>query len=92
MFLCGIFHPMTTFTYTDVLPETITKMAAELSAGGALVTNPATNCWNIVGHGVTAKATYDPGATSLIVRIASKPFFVPDSFINTGILKALGRG
>jgi hypothetical protein len=82
---------MTSFKYASVTPETIQNLVQELRTAGSVVTNPTTNGWEIKGHGVMAQATYDPTAQTLQVDIIAKPFFVPDSFINTGILKALGR-
>jgi hypothetical protein len=82
---------MTSFKYESVTPDAIQTLVQELRAAGSMVTNPTTNGWEIKGHGVMAQATYDPTTAILQVDIISKPFFVPDSFINTGILKALGR-
>lgn len=77
--------------YTQVSPDQIVSMTASLKSGGAMVTNPSTNRWTIVGNGVTANAEYHPSSQKLTVNVTSKPFFLPESFINTGILKALGR-
>lgn len=89
---------MTTFTYDQVTPEMVQALVKELQAAGSTVRAPfpstpheVSNSWTITGHGVTADATYDPSAAKLTVDIRSKPFFVAASFINTGILKALGR-
>jgi hypothetical protein len=90
--VCELRGTLTTFTYDQVTPETIKGLVTQLQAAGSHVTpHDVPNWWTITGHGVTAVASYNPATLGLAVQVTSKPFFVPESFINTGILKALGR-
>lgn len=85
---------MTTFTYTQVSPEMIGNMLVELKQTGNSVQQLSTagpsGQWRIMGNGIIAMATYD-GSNVLTVEILSKPFFIPESLIDVGIKKSLGR-
>jgi hypothetical protein len=48
------------------------------------------NNYKIVGHGVEATAVFDPSqAGSLTFTLQHKPFYVPESAIESGIQNAL---
>lgn len=77
--------------YESVTPQQVVAMRKRLRDGGQSVAALAENAWRIEGMGIIANASYDAGASRLSVEVVSKPFIVPTSAINGGILKALGR-
>jgi hypothetical protein len=85
---------MTTFTYESVTPANIGALLIDLKQTGSsvqqLTSSGSAGSWRVMGNGVIANAVYD-GVSLLTVEILSKPFFILDSMINAGILKALGR-
>lgn len=78
-------------TYESVTPDQVSTLVSELEKSGQRVTMPVPNSYVIEGHGIKVQAVYTPASNALAVSVLSKPFFISESFINAGILKALGR-
>jgi len=78
-----------TFALQSVSPAQLVALQAELRANGGMVTTLSPNQYQIVGHGVTADAAYDPATKVLTVTVVSKPFYVSIEEIETGLQKAL---
>ena len=79
----------TPIVITPVTQAQITAMAAELTAGGSVVTESSPGLWTIEGHGIGAMAAFD--GSTLTVNVVHKPFYVPESSIESGLRKALGE-
>ena len=54
------------------------------------MTNPRTDTWSIVGHGVTATASYVEANQILSVLVTSKPFYISIGMIESQLKEQLG--
>ena len=78
---------------SNVTPDHVAAMLAELSADKAtrVVSTPGVpNEYEILGHGIVAKATYSPTAQALTVNVSSKPWVVTMGEIESELTAALG--
>jgi|GEM_PF-3048405 len=77
------------FTIQPITERQIKHLAGKLSASGTTVESTSANTYHITGHGITAKATLDVDLGSLSVTVIEKPFYIPESAIQSGIEDAL---
>jgi hypothetical protein len=78
------------FTIKPITKAQLDKLTSELNAHASKVTLVSDNNYKIVGHGVEATAVFDPSqAGSLSFTVQNKPFYVPESAIESGIQNAL---
>ena len=80
---------MTTLKYEGVTPEQIKSLPQELTNGGANVSTIDANNYEVTGHGIDAKAYYNPATKELTVTVISKPWMIPIGVIDHGIQNAL---
>jgi len=73
------------FTLPGITRAQIENLSAKLMGSGALMTEAPVNQWLIQGHGVSAKAQYDPNTSVLTVTVNQKPFFVSIEHIEEGL-------
>ena len=77
------------FTVQPITAAQITTLTSELAAQNTQITPGAENQYAITGHGITASAVFDPAKGSLTVTVIHKPFYIPESAIESGIQNAL---
>jgi len=78
------------FTIKPITKEQVDTLNNELNAHASKVTAVSDNNYRIVGHGIEATAVFDPSqAGSLSFTVQHKPFYVPESAIESGIQSTL---
>jgi len=70
----------------NVTPEKLAKLRAELITGGASITGATVG--TISGHGIEATYRYDEAAQRLGVDLVHKPFWMPESAIESKLREA----
>jgi hypothetical protein len=78
------------FTLQKVTQKQIDTLTGGLDKAGVDVAAGKTpNSYTINGHGIAADAIFDPTDSTLTVTITRKPFFIPESTIEHGIIEAI---
>lgn len=79
------------FKVQPITAQQVGKLKDQLGASGTTVQLLEINKYQIIGHGITANAIYDETLGSLNVTVVHKPFFIPESAIQSGILEAMKK-
>lgn len=79
------------FKVQPITADQVEKLINQLCSSGTTVQLLEVNKYQIIGHGITANAIYDETLGSLNVTVVHKPFFVPESAIQTGIFEAIKK-
>lgn len=77
------------FTIQPITEPQIETLTKELAAQGTQIAAGEPNQYTVTGHGITASAVFDEALGSLTVTVVHKPFFIPESAIQSGIQNAL---
>ena len=77
---------MTTMKFAAT-PAQVQNLIGELQGSGTAVINAPDGSFTINGHGIRAQAKFN--GTTLTVTVESKPFYIPISAIESGILEHL---
>lgn len=79
-------------TFENVTTAKLQAVKENLSANGASVSvSPDGNSGSISRHGIVADYSFDSAAAVLTVDIKKKPFFVPESMIQSQIADGLAK-
>jgi hypothetical protein len=81
---------MMKLTYQNITQEKVNELCAMLLAHGSQVQNQGNGINVISGHGIKAIALYVAATETLTITVSSKPFFISESVIESGINEALG--
>ncbi len=77
------------FTIQPVTERQLKDLGGKLAQSGTTVHAAAEHDYRIEGHGITAKATFDRAAGALTVNVIDKPFYIPESAIESRLRNAL---
>lgn len=77
------------FIVQPITAAQIATLTSQLAAQSTTLTQGEPNQYAVIGHGITASAVFDPAAQSLTVTVIHKPFYIPESAIQSGIQNAL---
>ncbi len=71
------------FTLPNVKPETIAALITKLKADPENSVQQSGNEFIISGQGVVGQASYSPASQSLTVSVTKKPWYVPESMVES---------
>lgn len=79
------------FVISPITKEQVGKLERQLAVSGTSIQTIEPNKYQIVGHGITANATFDETLQKLAVVVVHKPFFIGEDMIHSGIVEAMKK-